>query len=160
MHVQLGNLCESTAKIQKHVAEIRRFLEWCEHKAVAVNYPFSPAIVTLYLFELLTRLRNPPSVLVLAHAALKWFHSFAPLGGPNRLDDPCCKNIIESARRERETSIQKEEPISAEPIKRIIDRFSLDGASIKDLRNVALCSLGYADFFRFNELSNMTDVIT
>lgn len=82
--------------------------------------PFSPAIVTLYHFELLTWLKKPPSVLVLVHAALKWFHLFVPLDSPNPLDNPCCKNIIESARRKREKPIQRKEPFSNELIKRII----------------------------------------
>ena len=42
-----------------------------------------------------------------------------------------------------------------EIIKKIMDKFAAEGASLKDLRIAALCTLGFAGFFRFSELSNM-----
>ena len=49
----------------------------------------------------------------------------------------------------------KKEPIGTELIKKIIDKFAAEGASLKDLRIAALCTLGFEGFFRFSELSNM-----
>jgi len=37
----------------------------------------------------------------------------------------------------------------------VIDRFSAEGASMKDLRIAALTSLGFAGFFRFNKLASI-----
>ena len=37
----------------------------------------------------------------------------------------------------------------------IVDRFGAEGASLKDLRIATLTSLGFAGFFRFNELANI-----
>lgn len=91
----------------------------------------------------------------MVHAALKWFHSFVPINGPNPLDDACAKNVIESAKRRKGNPILKKEPISTELIKKIIDKFASEGASLKDLRIAALCTLGFAGFFRFSELSNI-----
>ena len=36
-----------------------------------------------------------------------------------------------------------------------IDKFASEGASLKDLRIAALCTLGFAGFFRFSELNNI-----
>ena len=95
------------------------------------------------------------SVLVMMHASLKWFHSFVPINGPNALDDACAKNIIESAKRRKDNPILKKEPISTELIKKIIKNFASEGPSLKDLRIAAFCTLGFAGFFRFSELSNI-----
>lgn len=91
----------------------------------------------------------------MVHAALKWFHSFVPINGPNPLDDECAKNVIESAKRREGNLILKKDPISKELIKKIINKFASEGASLKDLRIAALCTLGFAGFFRFSELSNI-----
>ena len=49
----------------------------------------------------------------------------------------------------------KKEPISTELIKKMIDKFTAEGASLRDLRIAALCTLGFVGFFRFSELSKM-----
>ena len=49
----------------------------------------------------------------------------------------------------------KKEPVGMELIKKIIDKFAAEEASLKDLRIAALCTLGFEGFFRFSELSNM-----
>ena len=91
----------------------------------------------------------------MVHAALKWFHLFAPINGPNPLDDACAKKVIESAKRTRGSPIVKKEPISTNLIKKIIDKFAAEGASLKYLRIAGLRPLGFAGFFRLSELSNM-----
>ena len=90
--------------------------------------------------------------MVLVHAALKWFHSFVPGDGPNPLDNACCKNLIECAKRTRSNPVDKKKPAI---IKSIIDRYDAEEASLKDLRITAINSLGFAGFFRFNELPNI-----
>ena len=90
--------------------------------------------------------------MVLVHAALKWFHSFVPDDGPNPLDNACCKNLIECAKRTRSNPVDKKKPAI---IKSIIDRYDAEEASLKDLRITAISSLGFAGFFRFNELPNI-----
>ena len=88
---------DSTAK--KYLVEIRRFLAWCKQNSVADSYPLYSTVVTLYLFQLFANQHKSYSVLVMVHAALKWFHSFVPINGPNPLDGACAKNVIESAKR-------------------------------------------------------------
>ena len=144
---------DSTAR--KYFVEIRRFFAWCKQNSVADSYPFSSTVVTLYLFQLFANQHKSYSVLVMVHAALKWFHSFVPINGPNPLDDNCAKNVIKCAKRAKGNPIVKKEPISTDLIKRIIDKFAAVGASLKDLRIAALCTLGFAGFFRFSELSNI-----
>ena len=65
--------------------------------------------------------------------------------------------MIECAKRTRSLPVSKKKPVQldADVVKSIIDRFSAEGASLKDLRIAALTSLGFAGFFRFNELANI-----
>ena len=35
------------------------------------------------------------------HSAMKWFHSFAPLGDPNPFDDPVVRTLLRSPRERR-----------------------------------------------------------
>ena len=90
--------------------------------------------------------------MVLIHAALKWLHSFTPDDCPNPLDNACCRSMIECAKRTRSLPVSKK---NADVVKSIIDRFGAEGASLKDLRIGAVTSLGFAGFFRFNELANI-----
>ena len=144
---------DSTVKM--NLVEIRRFLDWCKRNSEAESYPFSSTVVTLSLFQLFANQHKSHEVLVMVHTALKWFHSFVPIKGPNPLDDACAKNVIESAKRTKGNPIVKKEPISTDLIKKIIDKFAADGASLKDLKIAALCTLGFAGFFRFSELINI-----
>ena len=134
---------DPTAK--KYLVEIRRFLAWCKQNSVADTYPFSSTVVTLYLFQLFANQHTSYLVLVMAHATLKWFHLFVPINSPNPLDDTCAKNVKESAKRAKGNPVVKKEPISTDLIKKIIDKFLAEGASLKDLRIAALCTLGFAD---------------
>ena len=144
---------DSTAK--KYLVDIRRFLAWFKQNSVADSYPFSSTGETLYLFQLLAHQHKSYSVLVMVHAALKWFHSFVPINGPNPLDDACAKDVMESARRRKSNPILKKETISTELIKKIIDKFASEGASLKDLRIAALCTSGCVAFVHFSDLSNI-----
>ena len=123
---------DSTAKM--NLVEIRRFLDWCKRNSETESYPFSSTVVTLSLFQLFANQHKSYEVLVIMHTALKWFHSFVPINGQNPLDDACAKNVIESAKRTKGNPIVKKEPISTDLIKKKIDKFAADGASLKDLR--------------------------
>ena len=109
---------DSTAK--KYLKEINKFLLWCRTRKIALQLPFSSSVVALYLFGLDQQLRSP-AAMVLVHAALKWFHSFVPDDGPNPLDNACCKNLIECAKRTRCNPVHKKKPVDSAIIRSIID---------------------------------------
>lgn len=116
---------------------------------------FRIVVVATYLSELVTVHHRPASGLSIAYAALKWFQSFVPTREGNTLDDAYCKNIIEGAKRARETSIVKKEPITTDIIKEIIDKYATEKAELKDLRIAVIFTLSFAGFFRFDELHNI-----
>ena len=148
----LASRADSTVK--KYLKEINKFLLWCRARKVSQQMPFSSSVVALYLFGLDQQLR-PPAAMVVVHAALKWFHSYVPDDGPNPLDNACCKNLIECAKRTRSSPVYKKKPVDPTIIRSITDRHGSEEASVKDLRIAAICSLGFAGFLRFSALSNI-----
>jgi integrase len=93
---------------------------------------------------------------VAAHAALKWFHTFAPYQIENPLDTPICRNILETAKRMKIQPINKKAPITAEIIQKIVEKHAHPHADVKGLRIACLCSLGFSGFFRYSELANIS----
>ena len=84
-------------------------------------------------------------------------HSFGLINGANPLDSSICHNLLEAAKRYKPISVKKA-PISAEIIKSIIDKFAGPSANLKDIRVACIWSLGFAGFFRCDELSNIAPV--
>ena len=137
----LASMADSTVK--KYLKEINKFLLWCRARKVSLQLPFSSSVVALYLFGLDQQPRSLATML-LVHAVLKWFHSFVPDDGPNPLDNTCCKNLIECAKRTRSNPVYKKKPVDPTIIRSIIDRHGSEEASVKDLRM----------FFRFRRISS------
>jgi len=90
----------------------------------------------------------------LTHAALKWFHVFIPGIFSNPFDEAICHNLLEAAKRSKPV-VSKKEPISADIIKKIIDKYAGPSANLKDLRLACMCSLGFASFPRYDEFSSI-----
>ena len=78
--------------------------------------------------------------------------------GANPLGSSICHNLLEAALRDKPVSVIKA-CISAEIIKSIIGKFAGPFANIKDIHVVCICSLlGFAGFFRYDEVSNIAPV--
>ena len=56
---------------------------------------------------------------------------------------------------DKEQSSSQKNPVDPAVFRSIIDRHGAEEASLKDLRIAAISSLGFAGFFRFNELANI-----
>lgn len=130
-----------------------KFIEYCDFSGVRPVPPFPVTFIVAYLFKVYKSSSSYAS-LVLTHAALKWFHSFGLSNGANPLDSFICHNLLEAANRDKPVSLKKA-PISAEIIKSIIDKFAGPSANLKDIRVACIFSLGFAAFFRYDELSNL-----
>jgi len=66
----------------------------------------------------------------------------------NPLDSEFCRNIIESAKRQKSQPVMKKKLISTEIIKCILDIHNKKDANLKNLRIAALCSSAVAGFYR------------
>jgi len=73
----------------------------------------------------------------------------------NPLDSEFCRNIIESAKRQKSRPVMKKKPITTDIIRSILDTHNKKDANLKTLHFAALCSLAFAGFFRYDELCNI-----
>ena len=147
----LKSKADSTSS--RYSKEIEKFCKWCKSFSVEPRPPFTVALVIAYLSKVYGKSKSYSS-LVLTHSALKWFHSFLPDMVANPFDSPICHNLLEAAKRCK-APIEKKSPVTPVMIKEIIDQYGSPSANLKDLRLACLCSLGFAGFFRYNELSNI-----
>lgn len=67
-----------------------------------------------------------------------------------------CRNIIESAKRQRSQPIMKKKPIATEIIRNVLDVHYKEYSNLRDnLRIASLCSSAFIGFLRYNDLSNI-----
>ena len=71
------------------------------------------------------------------------------------MDSAPCQQLLGAAKRSK-PPIHKKEPVTPDMIKEIIDKHGSSSASSKDLRLAAICSIGFAGFFHYDELSRMS----
>ncbi|CAH3194424.1 unnamed protein product [Porites evermanni] len=152
LEVMLKSRADTTTKA--YVRVIRKFSEWSKSRHFNMQLPFPLSVVSLYLFKVQQSCTSSSSV-ILAHAALKWLHSFVPSLDRNPLDSEFCRNIIESAKRQKSQPVVKKKPITTDIIRSILDIHNKTDANLKNLRIAALCSLAFAGFFRYDELCNI-----
>ena len=132
---------------------ILKFIEWCNLSNVRPVRPFPVSLAVAYLRKVY-KSSNSYAALVVADAALKWFHFFIPSNGSNPLNSSICHNLLEAAKRCKPVTVKKA-PISADIIRSIIDKYASPSANLKDLRVACICSLGFAGCFRYDELSSI-----
>ena len=133
---------------------IRKFFGWCKANGIQLKLPFHSSVVALYLHSESKRACSSSTITV-ASAALKWLHGFSPETNLNPLNTDFCKHVIEAAKRTVNNSVQKKIPLTSQAIRDIIDKFGRNNNNLKDLRVAAICTLGFAGFFRYDELKNM-----
>lgn len=119
-----------------------------------MQLPFPLSVVSLDLIKVQHSCASSSSV-ILAHAALKWLHSFVSSLDYNPLDSEFCRNIIEAAKLRKSQPVMKKKPITTDIIRSISEIHNKKDANLKNLRIAALCSLAFAGFFRYDELCNI-----
>ena len=81
---------------------------------------------------------------------LKWVHEMAGLDNPT--DHPLVRSVLEGARRQLGKPINKKEPVTVEMLQKLVQQFGGSGASLSDIRSLALCLLAFSGFLRYDEI--------
>ena len=148
----LKSKADTTTKA--YVRVNRKFLEWSKGRHFNMQLPFPLSVVSLYLFEVQQSCTSSSSV-ILAHAVLKWLHSFVPIVWIVILwIGNFCRSIIESAKRQKSQPVMKKKPITTDIIRSILDVHNKKDANLKNLRIAALCSLAFEWFFGSRSLDS------
>lgn len=151
LHQLFQSRAQSTS--QRYLKEIGKFISWCKLVEVQPAPPLSVALAVAYMSKVYNQSKSYSS-LVLTHGALKWYHSFLPFFHQNPFDSKILSTFLESAKRVKPT-VNRKVPVSTDMIKAIVDKYATPTANLKDLRLACLCTLGFAAFLRFDELSNI-----
>ena len=151
MRQLIKSKANSTSK--RYLQEISKFISWGCSFEVQPKPPLSVALCVTYLSHRYNE-SGSYALLVLSHDALKWYHSFLPTVHVKPLDSQVCSNLQESAKRRKPPIIRKS-PVSPDIIRAFVHKKANPSANLKNLRLACLCTLGFAGFFRFDELSSI-----
>ena len=90
----------------------------------------------------------------MAYAALVWLDDIVDVTFSNNpLKTGVCGNVVEAAKRNATQRKNWKLPVSIDMVKRIVAKYGNVEANLKDLRISVIVLLGFAGFFRFNELA-------
>lgn len=76
-----------------------------------VIIPVTDLIAAVYLYNRTTSSASSSS-LVVAHAALKWLHTFVPYHIHNPMDASIVRNILEASKRDKAKPVTKKLPLT------------------------------------------------
>lgn len=134
---------------KKYERGFNRWTKWAsQFKEIAI-FPASSLYVSLFFLSLIQESVSC-SIIDEVHYGLKWFHDLA--GQLDPCNSPVVIQLLESAKRILSVPVKKKEPVTPEVIQRLVAHYGSASASLADLRLLTLCVLGYAGFFRFDEL--------
>lgn len=152
INTALKSKAASTTKT--YINNINQYFLWCKANEIPLILPFHDSVVAMYI-HIKSQKVNSASSVCFTSAALKWLHGLYPGSTRNPMDNDFCENIVAAAKRQASRPIQKKKPLPPDAIKDIIDKFGGRQNNLKELRIAALCLLGFAGFFRYDELRSI-----
>ena len=138
--------------VRNYLAAFAKWKQWCSRFDEVVHLPAKPVYVALYLLELSQNAKSHSPV-TLAYYSISWAHRSAGLNDPTKGDLP--RMVKEASLRTLGHGDNKKEPISAQAIVNIVNKFVSHDSTLMDLRVATLCILGFTGFFRFDEMSKI-----
>jgi len=142
-----STIVNSRAKntVMKYIGAFKKIMFWAENYSEIISVlPCSELHIALYL-QHLTETVQHHSTIESAFYCIKWAHDTAGLH--NLCKSELLRNIVESAKRKLSRTIKKKDPVTADIMKMLFQRFDTSDSTLKDLRLLAMCSLSYAGFF-------------
>ena len=146
-------LCSRQDKtVKNYLAAFQKWKEWCNNYKEISHLPAEPHYIALYLLNL-SHTCNSHAPVSLAFYSISWAHRSAGLTDPTKGDLP--KMVREAAVRTLGQGNNKKEPISAQTLCKIINKYAHTNADLMDLRIAAICILSFTAFLRYDELSKI-----
>ena len=149
---QLPKLFEaafSKNTLLKYKSAWHKWVEWSANYAEVNHCPADPFFICLY-FNDLVMTNSPISTVITAIYGIRWGHINSGFKSPT--DNPIVKLAFEGAKKIiGKARVNKKEPFTAEIIKKLVSIYG-DTESLMALRFLIICVVGFAGFFRINEL--------
>ena len=155
LHLQFESKAPST--VQKCRSGWIRWREWADSKFGVPVIPAKPLHIALFISELTAvSISNNTGISPIESVVygIKWGHSLAgivecPTG------HPLVKSSLEGARRKLARPVQPKEPLSVDTVLRIAEYY-ISSSSLAVIRFLFVLLVGFAGFFRMDEIRNLT----
>lgn len=141
---------KSDGTVRSYLGGFNRWKRWASINGLQY-LPANPFHVAAYLQQLV-REANSPSPLLSAIYSIDWAHGLA--GYEKVSTHQLIVSLTSAGQRILAKPKNRKEPITAEMLQSLALKYK-DKHSLSDLRTLALCLIGYAGFFRFNELCSI-----
>ena len=131
------------------------FIKWRNWAALypeVSSFPADPMYIALYLTHLANNAKTHAPI-TMAFYALSWAHKTAGLQDPTEHSLP--KMVRDSSVRELGKGKNKKLPLLPTDIMSLVVKFGKSTSSLFEFRSLCMCILGYAGFFRYDELSKI-----
>ena len=146
---QLALSSKAPSTTLKYSRAFDRWKRWASRFPEVQAFPASPLGISLYLNDL-RKESGSKSAMEAAVYGLKWVHEMAGLDNPT--DHPLVRSVLEGAHRQLGKPINKKEPVTVEMLQKLVEQFGGSGASLSDIRSLALCLLAFSGFLRYDEI--------
>ena len=111
---------KAPATVKKYAGGFSRWKRWASSKPSLTVFPAKPFQVALYLSYLVKSAKTGAPVEEAVNS-LSWVHTLAVVEDPT--DHPLVKNVLAGAKRILAHRTVKKEPITAEILQKLYDRF-------------------------------------
>lgn len=145
---------KAPSTVKKYSGAFNRWKRWASSKPGLEVFPAKPFQVALYLSFLIHSARTSSPVEEAVNA-LSWAHQLAVVEDPT--EHSLVRQVLAAAKRILAHKTIKKEPITAEILQKLHDKFISVDADLATIRTMAICLLGYAGFFRFSELAALRE---
>ena len=148
-------LSESRASstVKSYFKSFQKWNDWLKQNNLQPDQGSSvkPLTVGIYLAGLIQK-GVSVNVLTSAFYGIRWAHSVIGVTSPT--ESELVKNVLEAGKRKLSVPKTKKEPISAELLLKMYDKF-FQYENVYNQRSICACLIAYAGFLRCSELLNI-----
>lgn len=138
----------------KYAGAFARWRKWAQSKPDIPILPARPLHVCLYLSFLIQKSVSSAPIEEAVNA-LAWVHTVAVVEDPTK--HPLVSQVVAGAKRILAKPTVRKEPISADILSSLVQKFGQASATLSDIRTLTICLISYAGFFRFSEIANLKE---
>ena len=99
---------------------------------------------------------SPVHISLEAVNALSWVNQIATV--EDTTTHPLVVQVLGGIKRGLACATSKKEPITPAIFAELVSRFGQHDASLSDIRTLTICLLGFAGFFRFDEMAKISEL--
>ncbi|CAG2188210.1 unnamed protein product [Mytilus edulis] len=148
-------LTESKASntVQNYYYVFLRWKKWALSNGISSEFILlaKPIHVALYL-ACLVQQTHTPSPINQAFYSIRWAHKITSEISPT--DSDLVKNILEGAKRRLSVPVKKKEPMTADMLSHMFDKFYWED-NLYNQRSICACLLSYSVFLLVSDLLNL-----